>query len=172
MLLLLQLLSSFLLLYSFITKLLYRKCQFPEWNLKMLRQNIAKLYFVVILLYAFFHIILEEMKGLFKNLSSWENLVTRLLLLEAISLHISEGVVQRYSVKKTLAQVFSCEFCEISKNIFIHRTPLISDGYFHQKALPIFYINPSENNSLEENLAIKKCKSPRVWPKLLHFPLY
>ena len=26
--------------------------------------------------------------------------------------------------KETLAQVFSCEFCEISKNIFSHRTPL------------------------------------------------
>ena len=25
--------------------------------------------------------------------------------------------------KKTLAQVFSCEFCEISKNTFFHRTP-------------------------------------------------
>ena len=24
----------------------------------------------------------------------------------------------------TLAQVFSCKFCEISKNIFFHRTPL------------------------------------------------
>ena len=34
----------------------------------MLSQNIAKLYFVVILLYAFFHFILEEMKGPFKNL--------------------------------------------------------------------------------------------------------
>ena len=26
--------------------------------------------------------------------------------------------------KETLAQVFSCEFCEISKNTFFHRTPL------------------------------------------------
>ena len=28
--------------------------------------------------------------------------------------------------KETLAQVFSCEFCEISKNIFSHRTPLVA----------------------------------------------
>ena len=34
----------------------------------MLSQNIAKLYFVLILLYAFFYFILEEMKGPFKNL--------------------------------------------------------------------------------------------------------
>ena len=27
--------------------------------------------------------------------------------------------------KETLAQVFSCEFCEISKNTFFYRTPLV-----------------------------------------------
>ena len=29
-----------------------------------------------------------------------------------------------FNKKETLAQVFSCEFCEIFKNIFFHRTPL------------------------------------------------
>ena len=28
--------------------------------------------------------------------------------------------------KKTLGQVFSCEFCEISKNTVLHRTPLVT----------------------------------------------
>ena len=28
--------------------------------------------------------------------------------------------------KETLAQVFSCEFCEISKNIFSYRTPPVA----------------------------------------------
>ena len=28
--------------------------------------------------------------------------------------------------KETLAQVFSCEFCEIFKNTFSHRTPLVA----------------------------------------------
>ena len=28
--------------------------------------------------------------------------------------------------KETLAQVFSCEFCEISKNTFLQRTPLVT----------------------------------------------
>ena len=28
--------------------------------------------------------------------------------------------------QETLAQVFSCEFCEISKNTFLHRTPLVA----------------------------------------------
>ena len=31
-------------------------------------------------------------------------------------------------VKKTLAQVFSYEFCEISKNTFSHRTPLVASS--------------------------------------------
>ena len=30
------------------------------------------------------------------------------------------------SVKKTLAQLFSCEFCEISKNTLSYRTPLVA----------------------------------------------
>ena len=28
--------------------------------------------------------------------------------------------------KETLAQVFSCEFCQISENTFLHRTPLLA----------------------------------------------
>ena len=32
--------------------------------------------------------------------------------------------------KETLAQVFSCEFCEISKNTFFHRTPLVAVSAF------------------------------------------
>ena len=28
--------------------------------------------------------------------------------------------------KESLAQVFSCEFCEISKNIFFYRTPPVA----------------------------------------------
>ena len=28
--------------------------------------------------------------------------------------------------KETLAQVFSCKFCETSKNKFFHRTPMVA----------------------------------------------
>ena len=28
--------------------------------------------------------------------------------------------------KETLAKVFSCEFCEVSKNTFFYRTPLVA----------------------------------------------
>ena len=43
-----------------------------------------------------------------------------------------EAVVQTCSVKEVLleisqnSQVFSCEFCEISKNTFLHKTPLVA----------------------------------------------
>ena len=32
--------------------------------------------------------------------------------------------------KKTLAQVFSCEFCEIYKSTFFHRAPLVAASEF------------------------------------------
>ena len=34
--------------------------------------------------------------------------------------------LQAFMKKEALAQVFSCEFSEISKNIFFHRTPLVT----------------------------------------------
>ena len=33
--------------------------------------------------------------------------------------------------KETLAQVFSCEFCEISMNTFFYRTPLVAASVLH-----------------------------------------
>ena len=35
------------------------------------------------------------------------------------------GAACNFIKKETLAQVFSCEFCEISKNTFFYRTPLV-----------------------------------------------
>ena len=34
--------------------------------------------------------------------------------------------LKNFIKKETLAQVFSCEFCKISKNTFFHRTPLVA----------------------------------------------
>ena len=36
----------------------------------------------------------------------------------------------KFIKKETLAQVFSCEFCEISKNSFFHRTPVVAASEF------------------------------------------
>ena len=50
--------------------------------------------------------------------------------------------------KETLAQVLSCEFCEISKNTFCYRTPLVAASeyksfysfYDHSLIILIHYI--------------------------------
>ena len=36
----------------------------------------------------------------------------------------------KFMKKETLAQVLSCEFCEISRNIFSHRTPSVGASLF------------------------------------------
>ena len=36
------------------------------------------------------------------------------------------GFIKNFIKKETLAQVFSCEFYEISKNTFFHRTPRVA----------------------------------------------
>ena len=53
--------------------------------------------------------------------------------------------------KETQAQVFSCQFCDISKNTFFYRTPL-DDCFWHYKT-PI--IKPFEKVNLKKIL-IKK----------------
>ena len=41
--------------------------------------------------------------------------------------------------KGTLEQVFSCEVCEISKNTFFHRTPLVTASLFWKSVTPFFF---------------------------------
>ena len=38
-------------------------------------------------------------------------------------------VTESFFGKETLAQVFSCEFCEISKNTFFYRTPQVAASF-------------------------------------------
>ena len=38
-----------------------------------------------------------------------------------------------FYLKKTLAQVFSCEFCEISKDNFPYRTPLVAASVYKHR---------------------------------------
>ena len=37
-----------------------------------------------------------------------------------------QGSMCNFIKKETLAQVFSCKFCQIYKNRFLHRTPLVA----------------------------------------------
>ena len=52
-------------------------------------------------------------------------------------------------LKKRLAQVFSCEFCEISKNTFLHRTPLVAASVVRNELLPHYQHCP-ETQTIEQ----------------------
>ena len=45
-----------------------------------------------------------------------------------VFLEISQNLQENTIKKGTLAQVFSCEFCEISKNTFSYRTPPVASS--------------------------------------------
>ena len=47
-------------------------------------------------------------------------------------------------IKKTLAQVFSCEFCEISKNTFSYRTPPVAASVMVNKR----FFQPFHSNAI------------------------
>ena len=59
--------------------------------------------------------------------------ITLLLKIHTIIYSIQLDCVKacNFIKKESLAQVFSCEFCEISKNIFFYRTPPVvaSDSF-------------------------------------------
>ena len=68
--------------------------------------------------------------SILSNIESIEAVVQRCsakkVFLE-VSQNIQEITCARVSfLKETLAQVFFCECCEISKNTFLHRTPLVA----------------------------------------------
>ena len=47
----------------------------------------------------------------------------------------------KFIKKETLAQVFSCEFYEISKNSFFHRTPVVAASeFFHIINLSQYFV--------------------------------
>ena len=52
-----------------------------------------------------------------------------------INLHLN------FIEKESLAQVFSCEFCEISKNTFFYRTPLVAASVDSITATSLKFIN-------------------------------
>ena len=46
-----------------------------------------------------------------------------------------QGSAWNFIKRETLAQMFSCEFCEISKNTFCYRTPPVAASVFTDKSL-------------------------------------
>ena len=58
-------------------------------------------------------------KETLRNSGSQENTCTRISFLIKTETY-------NFIKKETLAEMFSSEFCEISKNTFFHRTPLVA----------------------------------------------
>ena len=67
--------------------------------------------------------------------NSQENIYARISFL--IKLQAS---VCNFIKKETLAQVFSCEFCEVSKNTFSYRTPPVASSGCFKTRFKTFHI--------------------------------
>ena len=59
-----------------------------------------------------------------------------------------KGVFRNFAIKETLAQMFSCEFCEISKNTCFYRTPPVAVSLVCQ-FLETTFRKCSENDKLK-----------------------
>ena len=76
--------------------------------------------------------------------------------------------------KETLAQVFSCEFCEIPKNTFFHRTPLVAASEVTVLVSPNYLPELSEliigisNRPLAEDNVSYSCVSDKHVKKVTH----
>ena len=65
--------------------------------------------------------------------------------------------------KETLEQVFSCEFCEISKNIFSYRTPPVDASVQKLTLLK------KEQKLRETNTVTNKCNKCEINPRVYLF---
>ena len=59
-------------------------------------------------------------------------------MLESLYNNVAGLLACNFFKKETLAQVFSCEFCEISKNTFLQRTPLVAASIIIPKPITNF----------------------------------
>ena len=77
-------------------------------------------------------------KGVLRNFTKF----TGKHLCQSLFFNKVAGQACNFIKKETLAQVFSCEFCEISKNTFFYRTPLVaaSESSKHKILTIHFYL--------------------------------
>ena len=64
--------------------------------------------------------------------------------------------------KETLTRVFSCEFCEISKNIFSYRTPLMAASEIREFCEQFIW-EAGWNDGLNFPLRLLKISTERGW---------
>ena len=71
-------------------------------------------------------------KGVLRNFARF----TGKLLCQSVFFNKVAGAAAcNFIEKETLAQVFSCEFCEISKNTFSYRMPLVAASVYNTNRL-------------------------------------
>ena len=83
-------------------------------------------------------------------------------LLEEVILEISQNSQKstcakvsfliNFIKKEALAQMFSCELCEISKNTFFYRTPAVAASYFEIVIIRNFHTFHNSRWVLKENV--------------------
>ena len=72
------------------------------------------------------------------------------------SIFIQENIWYQKKRKETLPQVFSCEFCEISKNIFFYRKPQTTAFVISEKQCPrVVLLEGCSNNSSRKTLFLE-----------------
>ena len=69
--------------------------------------------------------------------------------------------------KEILAQVFSCEFCEVSKNTFLHRTPLVAASVSSFQVIWLDQISPVTKGGCR-TAATSKIPAVNYYHKALH----
>ena len=65
-----------------------------------------------------------ELTGNFPDFIIRKETVVRRCSVKKLFLEISQ--IHNFIKKEILVQVFSCEFCKISKKTFFHRTPMVA----------------------------------------------
>ena len=115
-------------------------------------------------------------RGVLKNFRSSRPEVSAKKVLLEISQNSQESACARVSFlkkwqdsglnfvkKQTLAQLFSCELCEMSKNTILHRTPLVAASEIQQNSL--------ENTCARVSFLIKMqaCEFPEISKNTLFY---
>ena len=72
--------------------------------------------------------------------------------------HLCQSLFCNFIEKETLTQVFSCEFCEISKNTLSYRTPLVAVSV--KKRL---LLHMSSDSKIQNGKKRSRCSPPRFW---------
>ena len=77
-------------------------------------------------------------KGILRNFAKF----TGKHLCQSLFFNKVAGAACNFIKKETLAQVFSCEFCEISKNTFFYRTPpvALSEDNTIQSSISVYFV--------------------------------